>query len=124
MLRPGGVVAAAAISRFASLLDGTVRGYLDDPRFVEIVVRDLREGQHRNPENVPEWFTTAFFHRPEDLVAEVDAAGLRLERLAGVEGPGGWIGRWPEQAELVLRAARLAEDAPSLSAHMLAIARR
>ena len=124
VLRPGGLVAAAAISRFASLLDGTVRGYLDDPRFVAIVERDLRDGQHRNPENVPEWFTTAFFHRPEDLVAEIEAAGLRLERLAGVEGPGAWIGRWPERAELVLRAARLAEDAPSLSAHMLAIARR
>jgi SAM-dependent methyltransferase len=124
LLRSGGLVAAAAISRFASLLDGTVRGYLDDARFVEIVERDLRDGQHRNPENVPEWFTTAYFHRPEDLRAEVETAGLHLERLAGIEGPGGWIGGWPEQAELVLRAARLAEDAPSLSAHMLAIARR
>jgi ubiquinone/menaquinone biosynthesis C-methylase UbiE len=124
VLRPTGVVVAAAISRFASLLDGTVHGFLGDPRFVEIVERDLRDGQHRNPENVPEWFTTAFFHRPEDLRAEVEAAGLHLERLAGVEGPGGWIGRWPEQAELVLRGARLAEAAPSLSAHMLAIARR
>ncbi|HST18998.1 MAG TPA: methyltransferase domain-containing protein [Gaiellaceae bacterium] len=125
VLRPGGFVAAAAVCRFASILDGTVHGRLDDPRFLGIVERDLRDGQHRNPDNEPEWFTTAFFHRPEDLRSEVEEAGLRLERLAGVEGPGGWLGRWPEQAELVLRAARLAQDAaPKLSAHLLAIARR
>jgi len=125
VLRPGGVVAAAAVSRFASILDGTVHERLGDPRFVEIVERDLREGQHRNPDNEPEWFTTAFFHRPEDLRAEVEEAGLRIERLVGVEGPGGWLARWPERAELVLQAARLAQDAaPALSAHLLAIARR
>jgi hypothetical protein len=83
-------------------------------------------GQHRNPVPVamPEWFTTAFLHRPEDICAEVEAAELELDRLIGVEGPGGWLGRWPAQAEVVLRAARLAEDIPALSAHMLAIARR
>jgi ubiquinone/menaquinone biosynthesis C-methylase UbiE len=125
VLRAGGVVAAAAVSRFASILDGTVHGRFDDRRFVEIVERDLRDGQHRNPDNEPAWFTTAFFHRPEDLRSEVENAGLRLERLVGVEGPGGWFARWPEQAGLVLQAARLAEDAaPELSAHLLAIARR
>jgi SAM-dependent methyltransferase len=126
LVRPTGVVVAAVISRFASLLDGTVSGFLDDPQFVTIVERDLRDGQHRNPEPVtrPEWFTTAFFHRPQDVAEEVEAAGLQLERLVGVEGPGGWFARWPEQAQLVLQAARLAEDIPAMSAHMLAIARR
>ena len=33
VLRPGGVVFAAAISRFASLLDGLARDLLDDPDF-------------------------------------------------------------------------------------------
>jgi ubiquinone/menaquinone biosynthesis C-methylase UbiE len=49
VLRPGGVVAAAAISRFASTMDGLLRGHLDDPAFEAIVERDLRDGQHRNP---------------------------------------------------------------------------
>jgi len=126
LVRPTGVVVAAVISRFASLLDGTVSGFLDDPQFVAVVECDLRDGQHRNPEPVtrPEWFTTAFFHRPQDICEEVGAAGLQLERLVGVEGPGGWLARWPEQTQLVLRAARLAEDIPTMSAHMLAIARR
>lgn len=126
LVRPKGVVVAAVISRFASLLDGTAYGFLDDPQFVAIVECDLRDGQHRNPEPLtrPEWFTTAFFHRPEDISEEVEAAGLRLERLVGVEGPGRWLARWPEQAQLIRRAAGLAEPIPALSAHMLAIARR
>jgi len=124
VVRRGGLVVAAAISRLASLIDGTVKGFLDDPRFVEIVERDLRDGQHRNPDNHPDWFTTAFFHRTEDICDEIESSGLHVERLVGVEGPGGWLDRWPEQAELVLRAARLAENIPAMSAHMLALARR
>jgi len=124
VVRAGGIVAAVAISRYASVIDGTVQGFLDDPRFAAIVEQDLRDGQHRNPENVDGWFTTAFFHLPGDLCAEIEDAGLTVERIAGVEGPGGWLGLWPERRELVLRAARLAEDVPAMSAHMLAIARR
>jgi len=124
VVRLGGVVAAAAISRYASLIDGAVHGFLDDPRFVEIVKRDLEEGQHRNPENVEDWFTTAYFHLPADLRSEVEEAGLTVERLVGVEGPGGWVGDWPDQRERILRAARLAEEIPALSSHMLCLARR
>ena len=124
VVREGGVVAAVAISRYASLIDGTVQGFLGDERFSEIVERDLREGQHRNPDDVEGWFTTAYFHLPAELCAEVEEAGLALERLAGVEGPGGWLDFWPEQRHLVLTAARLAVDVPALSPHMLALARR
>ena len=124
VVRPGGAVAAVAISRYASLLDGTVQGFLADPRFAEIVERDLRDGQHRNPENVEGWFTTAYFHLPDEVFAEVEEAGLAVERLVGVEGPGGWLDLWPDRRELVLRAARLGADVPALSAHMLCLARR
>ena len=124
VVRGGGVVAAVAICRYASLIDGVVSGFLDDPRFVEIVDRDLREGQHRNPENVEGWFTTAYFHLPADLCSEAEQAGLKVERLLGVEGPGGWFGNWPDRRERILRAARLAEHVPALSPHMLCLARR
>ena len=87
VLRPGGVLAGAAISRFASTLDGLLRGYLDEPGFEAIVERDVREGQHRNPTGRPEWFTTAYFHLPEDLAQEVGEAGLRLHAVFAVEGP-------------------------------------
>lgn len=124
VVRVGGVVAAVGISRYASLLDGAVRGFLDDPRFVEIVERDLREGQHRNPRNVDGWFTTAYFHLPADLRGEVEQAGLTVDRIVGIEGPLGWLGQWPEHGDRILRAARLAENIPAMSPHMLCIARR
>ena len=123
VVRVGGVVVAVGISRYASLIDGVVSGFLDDPRFVEIVERDLREGQHRNPENVDDWFTTAYLHLPADLSEEVGQVGLRVDRLVGIEGPGGWIGQWPSHKERILRAARLAENVPGMSPHMLCIAR-
>ena len=39
--RPGGVVCAAAISRYASALDGLLRGFLSDPFFAALVRDDL-----------------------------------------------------------------------------------
>src|SRR5205823_6075133 len=61
-----GVLAAAAISRFASIIDGLARGLLLHPEFRSIVEKDLRSGEHRNPSDLPRAFTTSFFHRPEE----------------------------------------------------------
>ncbi len=129
VVRPGGMVAAAAISRFASLLDGLLSGWLGDPAFDAIVERDLSEGQHRNPTDRLEWFTTAFFHHPDELRAEVEDAGLQFEALFGIEGPG-WLlwERWGESQgrEDILYVARAVEQEKSMigaSAHLLVIAR-
>ena len=128
VIRSGGMVAAAAISRFASLFDGLASGFLGDPDFEAIVERDLREGQHRNPTDRLEWFTTAYFHHPDELRTEFEHAGLRFEALFGIEGPG-WLVRdvWddPARQEHVMRAARAVEQEPTLlglSAHLLVIA--
>jgi len=66
VLRPGGVVLAVGISRFASLLDGLRLNVLGNPEFDRVLEQDLRDGQHRNPllADRPEWFTTTFFHHP------------------------------------------------------------
>jgi SAM-dependent methyltransferase len=89
LLRTDGIVAVAAISRFASLCDGLARGCFFDPKFRKIVERDLAEGQHRNSENVPHWFTTAYFHEPQELHSEIEEAGMQVRTLVGVEGPAG-----------------------------------
>ena len=133
VLRPGGILAAAAISRFASTCDGLLRGYLDEPDFEAIVERDVREGQHRNPTGRPEWFTTAYFHLPEELGQEVTEAGLRLQHLLAVEGPAWMLPDIdqrladPARRERVLAAIRRVETEPCLlgvSSHLLPIARR
>jgi ubiquinone/menaquinone biosynthesis C-methylase UbiE len=130
--RAGGLIAVAAISRFASLFDGLARGFLFDPDFRQIVQRDLAEGQHRNPDNRPHWFTTAFMHDPEQLRQELEEAGLNVIELVGLEGLAGWLGHlgdeWDTEAgrETILYSARAIESDPSvlgLSAHLLAVAR-
>ena len=132
VLRPGGRLLAMAVCRFASLLDGLYEGWLDDPQFRPIVDRDLVDGQHRNPDPVgrPEFFTTAYFHTPDGLVAEIERAGFSATAIYGVEGPG-WPLReeWadPQRREQILSAARSVETEPSLigfSDHLIAAATR
>jgi len=133
VVRPGGVVAAAAISRFASLGDGVRRGWLADPRFAEIVDGDLLDGQHRNDTDELGWFTTAYFHHPDELRAEVLDAGLELEVVYAVEGVGmlapDIISRLqdPQQRDQLLRYITATETEPTLlglSSHLLAVAHR
>jgi SAM-dependent methyltransferase len=133
VLKPGGWLFAAAISRWASALDGLARDLFGDPRFAAIVERDLRDGQHRNLTDRPDYFTTAYFHRPEELAGEVAATGLVLQQVYGIEGPG-WIlpdvpARMaaPARRAALLAVARGLETEPALigcSAHLLAVARR
>jgi SAM-dependent methyltransferase len=130
VLVPGGRLLAMAVCRFASLLDGLYEGWLDDPDFRPIVDQDLADGQHRNPDPVgrPEFFTTAYFHTPGGLAAEIEQAGFTGLALHGVEGPG-WPLRqeWadPRRREQILFAARAVETQASLigfSDHLIAAA--
>ena len=93
----------------------------------------MRAGQHRNVTGRLDYFTTAYFHQPTELRAEVEAAGFVCEGLLGIEGPG-WIlpdfaSRWDnaERREALVRIARLLEAEPSVvgcSAHLLAVGRK
>jgi ubiquinone/menaquinone biosynthesis C-methylase UbiE len=132
VLRPGGVVAAAAISRFASTWDGLIKGFLVDPAFEAIVERTLGDGQHRNPTGDPRWFTTAYFHLPEELREEVAEAGFETEGPIAVEGPGQFLtdlDDWlddPTRRGALLRAVERIESDPSVAGatgHMLVFGR-
>lgn len=130
VLRPGGVMFAAAISRYASALDGIARDLFGDPAFAPIVRQDLEQGQHRNETTNWDYFTTAYFHRPEELQVELASAGFTCRAVLGLEGPG-WIvsnfdERWADtrKREDLLRVARALEREESivgLSAHLLAV---
>jgi ubiquinone/menaquinone biosynthesis C-methylase UbiE len=132
VVRPGGLVAVAAVNRFASLFDGLARGFLFDPEFRGIVDQDLADGQHRNPDDRPHWFTTAYFHHPEELRTELEGVGLAVLDLVGVEGLAGWLEHladtWDTSAgrDVILYASRAIESEPTLlglSAHLLAVTR-
>jgi ubiquinone/menaquinone biosynthesis C-methylase UbiE len=140
VLRPGGLLFAVGVSRFASLLDGLFEGLLDglfegllaDPTAASIVEEDLRSGQHRNP-TPRDYFTTSFFHRPEELEQEVAEGGFEIVETVGIEGPG-WVladvaQRWADLGwrEHLLMAARAVEREPSMlgvGAHIMTVGRR
>lgn len=129
--RSGGLLAAACISRFASTYDGLVLRYVNDPNFERIVEDDLALGQHRNPDRRSGWFTTAYLHRPEEIVEEVAAGGWTGVSVVAVEGPGTFADAqfWledSERQEVLLRTIRRVESEASIlgaSPHLLAIAR-
>jgi ubiquinone/menaquinone biosynthesis C-methylase UbiE len=131
--RPGGVIIAAAISRFASTLDGLRAGYLDDPAFAAVAESDVRDGRHHNPTGDPAYFTTAYFHRPEELAAECTDAGLLHEATLAIEGPAWLLSDLdarlsdPRRRTVLLDALARIEAEPALlgaSAHLLVVARR
>ena len=133
VLRPGGVLFAVGISRFTSMLDGSWQGFVRDPSFRRIILRDLSTGQHRNPSRIPEYFTTAFFSRPEDFREEVGAAGFSSVRLFAPEGFLWWVPalreywRDPSLRSFLLTLSRKVEEEPSLLAlgpHFMAVAQK
>ncbi len=95
--------------------------------------RDLQDGQHRNESGHPGWFTTAYFHHPDDLAAEVAEAGLVVEAFLAIEGPGNILADevdWmhdPAKRERLLRVVRAVEQEPSImgaSSHFMAVGRK
>jgi ubiquinone/menaquinone biosynthesis C-methylase UbiE len=131
VLKDGGMMFVAAISRFASVLDGLFSRFLNDPHFVKIAEQDLIDGQHKNPTHHPLYFTTAYFHHPEELRSEIEQAGFLCDKVLPIECLGGLLQdfdeRWddPKQQAQLLEVIRWVEDEPSLlgaTQHLLAIA--
>jgi SAM-dependent methyltransferase len=130
IVRAGGPVFIAAISRWAPRLDGILqeRLYEESADFTALLPEVERTG--KLPPVVPNGFV-GYTHRPGQLADEVSAAGLLLEDLVGVEGlplaatdmesriddPIAW--------NVVLDAARAVERVPELlglSSHLIATA--
>jgi SAM-dependent methyltransferase len=132
VVRPGGPVFVAAISRWAPRLDGELRArmYESLPAF-----RELTPGVERTgwlPPLHPGSFS-AYCHRPRQLRAELHAAGFRVLDLVAVEGVGFMLHdlderlAYPLDRAVVLDAARATERVPELlgiGPHLLATAIR
>jgi SAM-dependent methyltransferase len=131
VVRPSGVIVAAAISRFASTFDGLQAGFLLDERFERIVETDVATGHHDNVDEVPGWFTTAYFHHPDELDGEFADAGCHVQNVLTIEGPtsgmpdlDAWLDD-DERRAILLRAIGRVESEPSLlgsSSHLLIVA--
>lgn len=126
VLRPGGVLLAAAIGRYMALVDWAAAGRLTDD-IAERLRPVLRTGRH----DASLGFTEAFFHTPAQLRTEVAAGGFDGVEVLGVEGPA-WSaydaagpGSRPSMFESALVCARAAENGDdtlaAMSGHLLAV---
>jgi ubiquinone/menaquinone biosynthesis C-methylase UbiE len=132
VLKKTGRIFAAAISRFASAVDGLARGFFGESDFFDIINRDLAGGRHRNPTGRVEFFTDAHFHRPLELRTEIESAGFVSCRIFPVEGLGIFVrdfdSVWaqPRLRRRLLAIVEKTENEPSIlgvSPHLLAMAR-
>lgn len=129
VLRGGGLLFAAAIARFAALMDLLIRvNRLHEPAIFDVAMESARTGVFRGAAGG--LFTNAYFHLPDELLAEIEDAGFVSGRVFNVEGPAFLVAdfaeRWadPARRDVLVRTARALESEPALQAagsHLLAV---
>ena len=131
VLRPGGILIAAAIGRFAWFCDAVVRDLTREQRVVDSVVASVQTGVSTQDPG-PQSFH-AYFHRPDELRDEIAAAQFKSVEIVAVEGIGHLLHEVnqrladPSSAEPLLELLHHFEGDPAMlgiSSHLMAIARR
>lgn len=134
VLKPGGLLAAAGINRYASLFEHTAFAHLHEEPLrggiSTILATQIHDGRKA--------FTKAYFHTGAQLLDEVTTAGFTSTEIYGIEGPAWSLLAATERHtgqpltdsplfESTLTAARMAEPYPELlaaSSHLLVVGRR
>lgn len=127
LLKPGGILFAAVISRFNSLIDNIYKCSVGFKS--KVIKEDMISGIHPSENSK----TVLYFHTPQEVKEELALAGFKNVSLLGIEGP-----VWnpsimeplqkDEQAwEKLLYLLDLVETEESIigaSAHMMAVAKK
>lgn len=130
ILRPGGVLLAFAITRYAGLIYGLVKGLVFDPAYHAMIANEARTGLRENPPPGAFTFPNAFFHHPDELRAEIQKSGLNYETTLGILGPAWMVPdldkSWQDatEREVILDIARLTENEPVLGPRLMSVARK
>ena len=139
LLKPNGLLFSAGITRYATTLwaittYGLKNEFLGDSDFVEMITRELADGQHIKKSNTSyKGMGRSFFTLPNELRNELLSSAFSDVDVRGVIGPAWLIPNLDEQwkdetrRENILRIVRLLEKEESIlgfSTHLLAVARR
>ena len=127
VLKPGGLLLAVGISRFASFMDAAHKNVID--KKFTVIKEEFASGVHRK---IAENMIFAYLHRPEELKDEVLKSGFCEATLCAIEGPV-WEKNiieavqdneksW-EQLLTLLDQIETEETILGASAHIMAIAR-
>lgn len=127
VLRPGGRILTEVISRYAWVMDASMKGRLDQPGIFDNLLVNIESGLSKDPARFTEGEFWGYLHRPEELRSELNLSRFSEIELVAIEGFA-WLLSDLEQRmkapEALLRALRLSEAEPSMigcSAHIMAI---
>jgi len=133
VVKKEGYVISAIITHTAPLLDGVFKEWGLKPGIPEVIKAELVDGIHRNPDERPEFFTTAYFQRPAELREEIESCGLKCRHLVSVESFG-WLLpdlnlKWQnlDYRKKILDLMRSVEEEESvlgMGSHLLAIVQK
>jgi ubiquinone/menaquinone biosynthesis C-methylase UbiE len=130
ILRPGGVLLAFAITRYAGAVYGITKGLIYDLEYRRMIRTEVETGRRTTPPKGIKTLPNAFFHLPDELRRELEAVKFGCETALGVVGPT-WLvpdidTAWGEQAKRghILELARLLENEPVLGPRMIAVGRK
>jgi SAM-dependent methyltransferase len=133
VLRPGALLFATIIPRWASALIGMIQEWVFDASYAEMVHEEVTSGVHRRPDQWPNLFMDGYFHGVDDVTTEMTEGGFSVGEVLAIEGPA-WMcanftQAWedPERRDQVLAIARLAETDSSIlaaSPHVAIVSRK
>ena len=133
VLTTGGTLLVAVISRYASLIDGFKRDLIIDDHFEKLLINDLQTGVHLNETENLEYFTTAYFHTPSEIMTEIAESKLKFEKLIAIESFG-WIAdnfneksadlNYMNKLRKIITMVETNSDIIAMSPHILAVAKK
>jgi SAM-dependent methyltransferase len=130
ILKPGGIMLAFTITRYAGINYAIPNGLVFDETYYSVMREEVLTGLCNNNPRRISTFTNAFFHLPEEIRDEVREAGLEYEKTLGVIGTAWLVPEldhgWRDEAkrERILAVARLLENEPVLGPRMMTVARK
>ena len=138
VLKKGGLLVAAGISKFSSMtwglsVYGEKNDFIDDPVFFDMIKGELITGNHIRPKEYPKFIAESYFTTSEEMKAEVAEVSFTVEKAIAVEGCI-WFTphlteKWEDEAsrERLLDIVRITESEPEMmgmSPHFLVVARK
>jgi len=136
VLRKGGLLVAAGISKFSSAtwalsVYGEKNDFIDDPVFFRMITDEMTTGNHIRPKEYPRFIAESYFTTAGQMESEVAEAGFEVSKSIAVEGCI-WFTphldeKWEDKAsrERLLEIVRMTESEPEMmgmSPHFLVVA--
>ena len=138
ILKPGGLLIAAGISKFSSAtwalsVYGNGVDFIDDDVYMDMLKREMSTGEHIRPSKYPRIIADAYFHTPEGLCSELSDGGFSILGKHAVEGCV-WFtpelnNKWEDpdrRARLleILHASETDDSMMGISPHFLVVAKK